>query len=121
MEVEGIARQHKHAARRICLQAICVEPGAEADGEDAGHNGVDAVLGVLVRHELHAGGHLDADNVGTWLRGLTARRTEDGNAGKGFQTMSSGRIDWKRASPGWWVRVMAISDSFRQGGHCEGH
>jgi len=42
---------------------------------------------VLVRHELHAGGHFDADNVGTRLRGLTDDyREADGRRkrGEGF-------------------------------------
>src|SRR6266481_8325506 len=36
-----------------------------------------------------------------------ARRTEGGNAGNGFQSMSSGRIDLKTVWPGRWVRTIA--------------
>src|SRR6266567_763024 len=37
----------------------------------------------------------------------TASRASGGNAGNGFQSMSSGRIDLKFDSPGWWGRTMA--------------
>ena len=33
----------------------------------------------------------------------TARRAGGGNAGNGFQSMSSGRTDLKSLSPGWWL------------------
>lgn len=87
MKVEGIAWQDKDAAGRVRIHAVSVEPVAKTDIEDAGHDRVDAVLRVLVRHELHAGRYLHADNVGTGFRRVTddtASLTEGGNAGKGF-------------------------------------
>jgi hypothetical protein len=38
----------------------------------------------------------------------TARRTEGGNAGNGFQSISSCRIALKAAWPGWCVRTIAV-------------
>jgi hypothetical protein len=73
------------------------------DVEDVGHDRVDAVLRVLVRHEFHAGRHLDANNVGAGFRRFADDHREasgGGNAGKGCQSMSSGRIDRKTAWPG---------------------
>src|SRR5262245_54128960 len=54
MEVRRIARQNNDATGRISLDLITVELIAQADVEDTGHDGIDSVLGVSVRHELHA-------------------------------------------------------------------
>src|SRR5271165_18378 len=37
-----------------------------------------------------------------------ARRTDGGNAGNGFQSISSGRTDLKTASPGWCALTIAV-------------
>jgi hypothetical protein len=104
VEVGPIAGQHDDAAGRIGLDLVSVETIAEADVENAGHDGVDPVLPVPVRHQLDAGWHFDPDHATT-----TARRTEGGNAGNGFQSMSSGRTDLKTAWPGCWVRTICNS------------
>ena len=84
---------------------LAVEPFAEPDIEHAGHHGVDAVLRVLVRHQLDAGRHLDPDHIGTRLGRVDRRGRRDEpkaeRPGNGFQSMSSGRIDLKTAWPGW--------------------
>src|SRR5208282_5719976 len=38
----------------------------------------------------------------------TASRTDGGNAGNGFQSISSGRTDLKTAWPGWWACSIAV-------------
>src|SRR5208337_2232863 len=38
----------------------------------------------------------------------TASRTDGGKAGKGFQSISSGRTDRKTAWPGWWACSIAV-------------
>src|SRR4029077_17692493 len=114
------------AAGRIRLQAIRVEPGAKTDVEYAGHDGVDAVLRGLVRHELHAGGHLDTDNVGTRLGGLTDDHREAGGRwkrGEGLPDDVLGQDRLEVALP-WLVRAShggsqartaAIGTSLRSG------
>ena len=47
-----------------------IECLAKADIEHARHHRVDAILRVLVRHQLGAAGHLDPDNIGPRLRGM---------------------------------------------------
>ena len=54
MEMRRIAGQNNDTTGWIRLDLICVEPIAKADIEDTGHGRVDTVLGVSVRHELHA-------------------------------------------------------------------
>jgi hypothetical protein len=54
MEVRRIAGQNNDATGRIRLDLITVELIAQADVEDTGHDGVNSVLGVPGRHELHA-------------------------------------------------------------------
>src|SRR5258708_2435497 len=41
----------------------------------------------------------------------TARRTEGGKAGNGFQSISSGRVDLKTDSPGWCGRATPFGAS----------
>ena len=79
MEVRGIAGQNDHAAGRIRLHPIAIEALAETDVEDAGHDGIDAVLRMPVRHQLYAGGNLDPDDVGTGFGGMA---DEDGKASR---------------------------------------
>src|ERR1700733_8254756 len=50
VEVWCIAWQDDDAAWRIGLDLVPVEPIAEANVEDAGHDRVDAVLWVSMRH-----------------------------------------------------------------------
>jgi hypothetical protein len=58
MEVPGVARQDDQAAGWMRLQFFGVEAIAQADIEDAGDDGIDAVLGMAMRHELHPDGTL---------------------------------------------------------------
>jgi hypothetical protein len=71
VKVRGAARQHDDAARWERTQPGLVELFAQADGEDPGNDGVDAILVVPVRREFRPGGRLDADHVRTGLRRLT--------------------------------------------------
>ena len=66
--------QNDTATGRIRLQLIAVELIAETDVENAGHDCVDLVLRVSVRHQLHAGRHFDPDHVGA--RALKAERLD---------------------------------------------
>ena len=54
MEVGRIAGQNNDAAGWIRFDLVAVELIPQADVEDARHDGVDSVLRVFVRHELHA-------------------------------------------------------------------
>src|SRR5438132_13320130 len=56
VEVIRIAGQNDDVTGGISRHLIAVEPIADADVENAGHDGVDPVLRVSVRHQLHAGG-----------------------------------------------------------------
>src|ERR1700730_1951583 len=67
MEVPGIAGQNDDAAGRIGLHLVAVELLAETDIENARYDRVDAVLGMSVRHQLHAAGRLDPDDVRSGL------------------------------------------------------
>lgn len=58
-------------AERIGLQFVRVEFAAKADVEDTRNDGVDAILGMPMRHQFHALRHLDPDCIWPGLRGLT--------------------------------------------------
>src|SRR5580704_11954934 len=62
-------------------------PFAQPDVEHAGHHGVDAVLRVLVRHQLDAGRHLDPDHIGTRLGRLTDDHGETNRRRKGRERL----------------------------------
>jgi len=98
VEMGRVAGQNDDATGRISLHLIAVELVAETDVENARQDRVDTILRVPVRHEFHAGRHFDPYRVRARRRGL--RRTEGGNAGNGFQSISSGRIDLKTVCPG---------------------
>ena len=57
VKMRRIAGQNNDATGWISLHLIAIEPIAEPDVENAGHDCVDPVLGVSVRHQLHTGGH----------------------------------------------------------------
>src|SRR5262249_25322620 len=78
MKMPGVAGQHDDASRRIGLHRIAVELLAEPDIKNAGDDRVDAIFGVLVRHQLGAAGHLDPDNIGSGLVGVTDHDRETG-------------------------------------------
>ena len=80
VEVGRIAGQNDDAAGRIRIHLVAVEPIAQADVENAGHDRVHSVLRVPVWHQPHAGGHFDPDHVGAGLCGLT---DNDGEADRG--------------------------------------
>ena len=71
MEVGRIAGQNDDATGRIRRHLIAVEAITQADVENAGHDRVDSVLRMSVRHQLYARGHFDPDRVGAGLRGVT--------------------------------------------------
>jgi len=78
VEVRGAAGQDDDRTWRVRLQLSLVELFAPADVENAGHDGVDAVLLVPVRHQLHAVRNLDPDHVGP---GFTGVADDDSQAG----------------------------------------
>jgi hypothetical protein len=65
-----VARENDYGAGRIGFQLTRVEFITQSDIKDAGNNGVDSILWVLVRHQLLAVGHFDPDCVRAGLRGL---------------------------------------------------
>ena len=78
VEVPGITGQNDNAAGRICLDLIAVEAIAQTDVENTGHDRVDTVLGMPMRHEFHARGHLDPDHVSSGLGGLSNKHRQSG-------------------------------------------
>jgi hypothetical protein len=58
------------------LQLLGVELITQADVEDAGHDCIDPVLGVPVRHQLHTVRDLDPDRVRSVLRGSANNNRE---------------------------------------------
>src|ERR1700730_1754933 len=71
MEVPGIAGQNDDAARRIGFHCVAIEPLAEPDIKYAGHDRVDPILRVFVRHQFHSGRYLNPDDIRARLGGLT--------------------------------------------------
>jgi hypothetical protein len=53
VEVPGITGQHDDAAGRVGFDPVAIEPVTEADLKNTGHDRVDAVLRMSVRHELY--------------------------------------------------------------------
>src|SRR5436190_19223625 len=82
VEVRRIAGQNDDATGRIRLHLVTVELIAQADVENAGHDGVDPVLRVSVRHHLHVGGPFDPDHAGASLGGRTDKH---GDADRGWE------------------------------------
>jgi hypothetical protein len=82
VEVRGAGGQDDDGTRRVRLQFPLVELFAHADVEHTGHDRVDPVFVMPVRHQLDAGWQLDPDHVRSWLRrvanydGQTSRRRE---------------------------------------------
>src|SRR6266704_2472796 len=70
VEVPRIAGQNDDAAGWIRLDLIAVESIAQTDVENTGHDRIDSVLGVPMRHELNARRYLDPDHVRSGLCGL---------------------------------------------------
>jgi hypothetical protein len=54
-----VARENDHGAGRIGFELTLVEFITQSDIKDAGNNGIDSILWVLVRHQLLAVGHFD--------------------------------------------------------------
>ena len=78
MKMVRVARQNDDTAGRIGLKLLGIEPITEPDVEDTGDNGVDAILGVFVRHQLYPSGNFDPDRVGPGRqRQRCARRLEN--------------------------------------------
>src|SRR5579863_1468569 len=55
VEVPRVARQNDNSAGWMGLEFFGLEPIAEADIEDPGHDRINSILRVFMRHELHAG------------------------------------------------------------------
>src|SRR3984885_904984 len=77
MEMGRIAGQDNYTAGRIGLHFISVELITQANIENAGHDCVDGGFRVPMRHQLHAGGHLDPDQI---RAGLGRMSGDDGEA-----------------------------------------
>ena len=68
VEVRRVAGENDNAARGICLHLVPVKLIAQSDVENARHDCVDSVLGMFMRHELHARRDLHPDKIGPLLR-----------------------------------------------------
>ena len=71
MEVRCIAGQNDHSSGRIRFQFRLIEFISKPDVEDAGNDGVNAILGVFVRLQFHTARHSDPYHVRSRLRWLT--------------------------------------------------
>jgi hypothetical protein len=71
MEVPRVAGQNDNAAGWICVEVLRIESIAQADVKDAGNDRVNSILRVLMRHKLHARGHLDPDQIRPGLSRLS--------------------------------------------------
>lgn len=71
MKMRCIPGQNDHSSGWIGFQFSVIEFVSEPNIKDAGYNGVDAILRVLVRHQLHTPRDLNSDGVGSGLQRLT--------------------------------------------------
>src|SRR6185312_5405518 len=94
VEMPGLAWKNDDASRRIGLHPVAIEGLAEPDVKNAGHDRVDAIFWMLVRHQFRAVGHLDPDHVRTGFRGMAH--------------------DDRQTSAGWKRREWLPVDIFRQ-------
>ncbi len=70
VEMVRVAGENDYGAGRIGFELTRVEFITQSDIKDAGNHGIDAILRVLVRHQLRAVGRFDPDGVRAGLRGL---------------------------------------------------
>ena len=77
VEMRGITWQNDYRAGWKRLQLIGIELIAQANVEDARDDGVDPVLGMPVRHQLHTVRHVNPDGVRAFVRRFTY---DDGEA-----------------------------------------
>ena len=68
--VAGQNDQHRADRPPVCQSRIV----ARADVEDTRNEGVDAILGMKMRHQFQVLRHLDPDCIGPGLRGLTGEK-----------------------------------------------
>jgi hypothetical protein len=88
VEVPSVAGQHDDCSWRVRRDLVGVETLSDADVEHSGHDRVDPIFGVSVRHELHAGGDLDSNHVQALLSGIA---DEGGQPGRGWK--------WRKWAP----------------------
>src|SRR5215469_3374521 len=81
MEMPGIAGKDEDRAGRISGDGVTIEPVAETDVEDAGHDRVNAVLRMPMRHQLRAKRRLHPNDVRSWFRRM-AHDNSQLNAGR---------------------------------------
>src|SRR5579863_10452437 len=63
VEMGRVARENDYGSGRIGLQLARVELIAQPDIKNAGNNGIDSILRVLVRHQFLAVWNFDPDGV----------------------------------------------------------
>src|ERR1700681_237164 len=66
-----ISWQHDHRTGRICFELVGIEFIPQTNVEDSRNYGVDAILRMAMRHQLHAARHFDPDHVWSRFRRLT--------------------------------------------------
>src|SRR5215467_6445292 len=94
VEVGCVAGKDDHASRRKCLHPVTVERFAQTNVEDTGHDRIDSVLRMPMRHQLCTAWRLDPDHI---------------RAGFG------GMADNDRKAHRWWKRRKRLPvDVFRQ-------
>src|SRR6476660_6118888 len=76
MEMPGFAWKNDDASRRIGLHLVAIEGLPEPDVKYARHDRVDAILWMLVRHQLHTGRHLDPDDIRSGLTRLSNKHRQ---------------------------------------------
>ena len=114
MKVRRVARQDDDAPRRIGFQSVRRKLRPDPDVEDARDHRVDAILGMSMRHQADASGHLDPDDVGFRLRRIADKdRESDAQVGTretgptGHSREGCPRIPWAAIRPcePWSLRV----------------
>jgi hypothetical protein len=76
MEMPGFAWKNDDASRRIGLHLVAIEVLPEPDVKNARHYRVDAILWMLVRHQLHTGWCLDPDDIRSGLARLSNKHRQ---------------------------------------------
>src|SRR5271163_2155211 len=76
VKMPRVTGQNDNGAGRVGDNLVAVERFTEADIKDAGHDGVNPVFRMTMRHQLRVAGGLDAGHIGTRLRGIADKNGE---------------------------------------------
>lgn len=100
MEVGRIAGQNNHGARWIRFQRVRIELLTQSNVENTGDHGVDSILRVPVRHQLHTARYVDPDRIGARLRRMTDYNGEANRRWKRWERLPFDRFRQDRSEMG---------------------